>query len=78
MIETHVSNSFVLELTKYEECNENFLLPKESNIIHQLLLSELNTSPIPEVAMVDLTTTIELSKCHNLHVNKKLTPKQRE
>ena len=37
-----------------------------------------NTSPISKAMMVDLTTTVELSKGHNLHVNPKLIPIQME
>ena len=44
--------------------------------MHQLSPCELDTSPISKASMVDLTTTVELSKGHNLHINHKLPPKQ--
>ena len=75
MVEKDVYDSFVLELTTDEECNESCILLKEPDIIHQILQCELDKSPIFENAMVELTTTIELSKGHNLHVNSKLSTK---
>ena len=73
MVEKDVSDSSMLELTTYEECNESCILLKEPNIIHQLLPCELDTSPIFEAAIIESTTTVELSKGHNLHVNPKLS-----
>ena len=71
VVEKDVSESFVLELITYEECGENCTLPKELDILHQLLPCELEASPISEVAVIESTTTVELSKGHNLHVNLK-------
>ena len=76
MVEKDVFDSSVLELTTYEECNESCFLPKEPDIIHHLLPCELDISPIFEDAMVDLTTTIEISIDHNIHVNNKPHAKQ--
>ena len=73
VVEKDVSNSSMLELTTYEECNESCILLKEPYIIHQLLPCEFDTSPISKAAMKESTTTIELSKGHNLHVNPKLS-----
>ena len=78
MVEKDVSKSFVLELTTYEDCDENCTLLKAHDILHQLLLCELETSPIFEAAMIESTTIIELSKGHNLHVNPKLSSTQME
>ena len=78
VVEKDVSKSFMLELTTYEECDENCILLKELDIIHQLLPCELDTSPISETAMIETTTTIELSKGHYLHVNPKLSSTQME
>ena len=78
VVEKDVYNSFVLEIITYGECNENYFLPKEPDIIHQLLSCELDTSPISKVAIVDLTSTIEFSKGHNLHVNPKLPSIQKK
>lgn len=75
VLEKDISDRSVLEGTIYEEFNENYFLPKELDIIHHLLPYELDTSPISKATIIDLTTTIELSKCHNLHVNHKLPPK---
>ena len=73
MIEKDVSDSSMLELTTYEECNKSYFLPKYPNIIHHLVPCELDTSPIFEATIIDLTTIVELSKGHNLHVNPKLS-----
>ena len=70
------SDSSVLELTTYEECNECCILLKEPDIIHQLLPCELDTSLISEASIINSTTTIELSKGLNLHVNPKLSSTQ--
>ena len=68
MVEKDVFDSSVLELTTYEECNESCILLKDLDIIHQLLPCELDTSPISKATIIESTTTIELSKGHNLHV----------
>ena len=73
MVEKDVSDSSVLELTTYEECNESYILFKEPDIIHQLLPCELDTRKIFEATIIESTTTIELSKGHNLHTNPKLS-----
>ena len=73
VVEKDVFDSSVLELMTYEECDQNCFLPKKLDIAHQLLPCELDVTPIFEAAMVNLTTTIELSKGHNLHVNSKLS-----
>lgn len=75
MVEKDVFDSSLLELTTYEEFNENWFFPKELDIIHQLLLFKLNTSPFSEATMLDLTTIVEFLKGHNLHSNHKLPPK---
>ena len=67
---------FYIGIDHIEECGENCTLLKELDILHQLLPCELEASPISEAAMIESTTTIELSKGHNLHVNPKLTPTQ--
>ena len=69
VVEKDISNSFVLELTTYEECNESSTLFKDPNIIHQLLPCELDTITIFEATIIESTTIVELSKGHNLHVN---------
>ena len=66
----------MLELTTYEECDENCILLKELDIIHQLLPCELDTIPIPKASINESTTIVELSKSHNLHVNPKLSSTQ--
>ena len=76
VLEKDVSESSMLELTTYEEYDDNCTLLKEPNILHQLLPCELEASPIFEAAMIESTTTVELSKGHNLHVNPKLTSTQ--
>ena len=63
---------FVLNLCTYED----YVYPKIPKIIDQLLLSEVATSLVPEVSMVELTTIMELSPDHNLHVNNKLSQSQ--
>ena len=78
VVEKDVSKSFVLELITYEECSENCTLLKEPDILHQLLPCELEASPISEATMIESTTTVELSKGHNLHVNPKLSSTQME
>jgi len=78
MVEKDVFESSMLELITYEEYNENCTLLKEPKIIHQLLLCELEASPISKATMIESTTTIELSKCHNLHVNPTLSSTQME
>ena len=78
MVEKDVSKSSMLELTTYEECDENCTLLKEPDIHHQLLLCKLEASPISKDSMIESTTTVELSKGHNLHVNSKLTSTQME
>ena len=78
VVEKDVSDSFVLKLTTYEECNENCILLKEPDIIHQLLPCELDTSPIYAASIVESTTIVELSKGHNLCVNPKLLSTQME
>ena len=78
MVEKAVSESSVLELITYEECGENCTLLKEPNILHQFLPCELEESLIFEATMIESTTTIELSKGHNLHVNPKLLSTQME
>ena len=78
MVEKDISKSFGLELITYEACGENFTLLKELDILHQLLLFELEVSPISKAAIIESTTTFELFKGHNLHVNPKLTPTQME
>ena len=77
-VEKDVSKSSVLELTTYEECGENCTLLKELDILHPLLPCELEASPISKASMIESTTTVELTKGHNLHVNPKLTPTQME
>ena len=74
VIKKYVSKNSMLELTTYEKCDENCTLLKENDILYQLLLCELDTSPISEVSMIESTTTVELSEGHNLHVNHKLFP----
>ena len=76
MVEKDVFESSVLELITYEECGENCTLFKEHDILHPLLLCELEASLISKAAMIESTTTIELSKGHNLHVNPKLSSTQ--
>ena len=49
---------------------------QEPDITHQLLPCELDITLISEASMVNLTTTVELSKGHNLHVNNKLSAQQ--
>ena len=78
VVEKNVSKSSMLELIIYEECGENCTLLKEPDILHQLLPCELEESLISEATMINSTTTIELSKGHNLHVNLKLRPTQME
>ena len=78
VVEKDVSESFVLELITYKECDENCTLLKEPDILHELLPCELEAIPISKAIMMESTTTVELSKGHNLHVNPKLTPTQME
>lgn len=78
VVEKDVSESSVLELITYEECGENCTFLKEPDILHQLLPCELEASLISKAAMIESTTTVELSKGHNLHVNPKLIPNQME
>lgn len=73
VIEKDVSNSSILELITYEECDKNCILSEKLDIINQLLPCELDVTPITKVAMMNLTTIVELSKGHNLHVNSKLS-----
>ena len=68
----------MLELITYEKCDENCTLLKESNILHQLLLCELEESPISKSSMIESTTTVEPSQGHNLHINPQLTLTQME
>ena len=74
VVEKDVFDSSVLELITYEECDQNCFLPKEPNISHQISPCELDVTPISEATMFNLRTTIELSKGHHLHVNRKLSP----
>ena len=74
----YVSESSMLELITYEEFDKNSTLLKEPEILCSILPCELEASPIFEAAMIDSTTTIELTKGHKLHVNHKLTPTQME
>ena len=67
-----IAKSFVLKLCTYEDC----IYPESAKIIDKLLPSELTTSPVPEVSMVGLKTTVELSPGHNLHINNKLSQSQ--
>lgn len=67
-----ITESSVLKLCTYEEC----VYPTSPEIIDQLLPSEVATSPILEVSMVELTIIVELSPGHNLHVNNKLSQSQ--
>ena len=76
VVDKDVFDSFVLELITYEECDQSCFLPKEPDIVHQLLPCELGVTPISEATMVNLTNTIELSKGHQLHVNRKLSTRQ--
>ena len=73
VVEKDVSDNSMLVLITYEECDKSCFLPKEPNVVHQLLPCELGFTPIFEATMVNLTTTIELSKGHHLHVNSKLS-----
>ena len=73
VIEKDVFESSMLELITYEECDENCTLLKELDVLHQPSPCELKPSPIFETTMIESTTTVELSKGHNLHVNPKLT-----
>ena len=66
----------MLELITYEECGENCTLLKETDILHEILPCELEASPNSKATMIKSTTTIELSKGYNLHINPKLTPTQ--
>ena len=74
VVEKDVSDSSMLELTTYEECNESCIFLKEPYIIHQLLPCELDTNPISKATIIESTTIFEISKGHNLHVNPKLLP----
>ena len=74
VVEKDVSESYVLELITYEECDKNCTFLKESKILCSLLPCELGSSTIFEDTMIDSTTTIELIKGHKLHVNPKLAP----
>ena len=78
MVEKDVSESYVLELITYEECDKNCTLLKEPEIFCSLIPCELEAISISEANMIDSTTTIELTKGLNLHVNPKLTPTQME
>ncbi len=78
VVEKDVSKSFVLELITYEKCDKNGTFLKELEILYSLLPCELEATPISEATMIESTTTIELTKGHNLHVNPKLTPTQME
>ena len=73
-----VFESSVLELITYEECDKSYTLFKEPKFFCSLLPCELESSPISEAAMIDTTTTVELTKGHKLHVNPKLTSTQME
>ena len=76
VVDKDVSDSSLLELITYEECDQGCFLPKELDIVHQIFPCELEVIPISKADMVNLTTTVELSKGHNLHVNSKLFAKQ--
>lgn len=78
MVEKDVSESSMIELITYEECDKSCTLFKELEIICSLLPCELEASPISIFFMIESTTTVELSKGHKLHVNPKLTSKQME
>ena len=78
MVGKDVSESSVLELITYEECDKSCTLFKEPENICSLLPCELETIPISKNAMVESTTTVELSKGHKLYVNSKLTSTQME
>ena len=67
-----IVESSILKLCTYEDC----VYPKSPKIIDQLLPSEVATSLVLEVSMVELTTTVELSPSHNLHVRNKLSLSQ--
>ena len=67
-----IAEIYVLKLCTYEDR----VYPTSPRIIDQLLPSEVATSPVPEVSMVELTTTVEISPSHNLHVNNKLSLSQ--
>ena len=67
-----VSESSVLELITYEECDTSCTLFKGPKNRCSLLPYGLETSPISEIAMVESTISVELSKGHKLHVNPKL------
>jgi len=69
VVEKDVSESSVLELITYEECDKNYTFLKEPKIICPLLPCELEENTIFKATMIDSITTIELTKCHNLHVN---------
>ena len=67
MVQKDVSDRSVLDLVTYEKCVEKL------ETINQPLSCELEDTPIFEAAVMNLTTTIELSKGHSLHVNSKLS-----
>ena len=62
VVEKDVSKSSMLELITYEECDENYTLLKEPDVLHQPLPCELKSSPISETAMIESTTTVEFKK----------------
>ena len=74
MVEKDVSESVVLELITYEECDKNCTFLKEPEILCSILPYELEASPTSKAAMIDSTTPVQLTKGHNFHVNPKLTP----
>ena len=76
VVDKDVFDSSMLELITYEEYDQSCFLPKEPYISHQILTCELDVTPISKATMVNLTTTVELSKGHKLHVNSKLSAKQ--
>ena len=78
MVGKDVSESSMLELITYEECDKSCTLFKELEIICSLLPCELEASPISEISMIESNTIVELSKGHKLHVNPKLTSTQME
>ena len=73
-----MSESSVLELITYEECDTSCTLFKEPKNLCSLLPCKLKENPISEISMVESTIPIELSKGHKLHVNPKLTSTQME
>ena len=67
-----IAESSILKLCTYED----YVYSVSPEIIDKLLPSEITTSPVPKVLVVELKTYVELCLGHNLHVNNKLSQSQ--